>query len=224
MRQTEDILKKLFKVLIFIAVVPIIASMIIKPDRVDKSEEENDTDVIFLPFSVIIEDDKGAYEYTPEAVIPYMMNALTSWETLSEFEDTVNPTAKRQEYLKALSIVCRSNLVYIWEQQGRPKKLDLYKKGLHIKSYDDAQKFDEAESAAEATLGAVITDADSGKGAVIAAPFYTTTDWDLTLGIAGKGDGLSLNYAAGLAKEGKDFYSILNYFYKNMQITIFNGN
>ena len=58
----------------------------------------------------------------------------------------------------------------------------------------------------------------------MAAPFYTTMDWDMTLGIAGEGDGLSLNYAALLAKEGKDFYSILNYFYKNMQITIFNVN
>ena len=217
-------MKKLFKAIIFIVVVPIIVSMIIKPDRVDKSEEENDKDVIFLPFSVIIEDDKGTYEYTPESIIPYMVNALTSWELLSEFDDTVNPVAKRQEYLKALSIVCRSNLIYIWEQQGRPKRLDICESGLHIKNYDDAQKFDEAESAAEATLGAVITNADSEKGAVIAAPFYTTKDWDITLGIAGKGDGLSLNYAALLAKEGKDFYSILNYFYKNMQITIFDVN
>ncbi len=224
MRQTEDILKKLLKAIIFIVVVPIIASIIIKPDRVDKSEEENDKDVIFLPFSVIIEDDKGTYEYTPESIIPYMVNALTSWELLSEFDDTVNPAAKRQEYLKALSIVCRSNLIYIWEQQGRPERFDICKSGLHIKNYCDALKFDEAESAAEATLGAVITNADSEKGAVMAAPFYTTMDWDMTLGIAGEGDGLSLNYAALLAKEGKDFYSILNYFYKNMQITIFNVN
>lgn len=217
-------MKKLFKILIFIAAVPIIASLIIKPEPVDKPDEENDTDVISLPFSVIIEDDKGAYQYTPEGIIPYMVNALASRELLSEFEDTVNPTAKRQEYLKALSIVCRSNLIYIWEQQGRPERLDICESGLYIKNYGDAQKFDEAESAAEATLGAVITNADSEKGAVIAAPFYTTNDWDITIGIAGKGDGLSLNYAVLLAREGKDFYSILNYFYKNMQITIFDVN
>ena len=53
-------MKKLLKILIFIAAVPIIASIIIKPELADKPDEENDTDVISLPFLVTIEDDKGA--------------------------------------------------------------------------------------------------------------------------------------------------------------------
>ncbi len=217
-------MKKLFKALAFIICLPIIASIIIKPYQTDNQEEENDTDVIIFPFTVMIKDDKGSYEYTPENIIPYMVNALTPWDSLAEFEDTVDPEAKRQEYLKALSIVCRTNLVCIWEQRGRPLQLDIRGSGLCIKDFGAPSQFDEAKKAALATFGAVITDADSEKGTVIAAPFYTTSDWDMKIGVAGSGDGLSINYAAMLAKEGKDFYYILNCFYENIRINIPTGN
>ena len=84
--------------------------------------------------------------------------------------------------------------------------------------------FDEIVEAVRDTTGAVITDKNSERRTVIAAPFYTTSDWDISIGMAGRGDGLSVNYAAELAKEGKDFNEILNYFYDDIQIDLSSGN
>lgn len=218
-------MKKLIIILLFIICLPLIASLLIKPDEYTSQKEETDIDVIDLPFSVIVKDDKGTYEYAPEDIVPYMVSALVPWDILAEFDDTINPAKKRQEYLKALSIICRTNLVYAWEQQLRPKCIDLYKSGLYMKSRSgNPSGFDEIVQAAQETEGAVITDANSNRRTVIAAPFYTTSDWDLLLGIEGEGDGLSINYAARLAKEGKDFFAILNYFYENIQINLSTGN
>lgn len=211
--------------MLFVVCLPLIASLLIKPGEHTSQKEEADIDVIELPFSVIVKGDKGTYAYAPEDIVPYMVSALVPWDILAEFDDTINPAKKRQEYLKALSIICRTNLVYAWEQQLRPKRLDLYKSGLYMKSRSgNPSGFDEIVQAAQETEGAVITDANSDRRMVIAAPFYTTSDWDLSLGMEGDGDGLSINYAAKLAKEGKDFFAILNYFYENIQINLSTGN
>ncbi len=218
-------LKKLIWIFMFIICVPVAASFIIKPEQRISEEGKNDIDVTELPFSVIVKESNGTYEYTPEDIVPYMVSALVPWDVLSDFDDTVNPAKKRQEYLKALAIICRTNLVYEWEQHMRPKHLDLYKSGLYIKKRSgNPSGFDEIVEAVRDTTGAVITDKNSERRTVIAAPFYTTSDWDISIGMAGRGDGLSVNYAAELAKEGKDFNEILNYFYDDIQIDLSSGN
>lgn len=207
-------MKNLSRLLIFILCVPLIARLFIKPDTPgeDRKKEPRDEE---LPFMVAIDEDKGSFRYEPERIVDYMMAAIVPWETLSE---QIPSDGARQEYLKALAVLCRTNLIYEWYQKDCPQLLEMADCGLYMKRlHADSPQLVEIRNAVEDTRGAVITD---DKSAVIAAPFFTSSDWDIRILSAGEGDGFSLNYGILMARDGMGFAELLNMFFENIKIVV----
>ena len=227
-------MKKILSIFIIVISLPIIGSLLIKPpktvyDETRKDTTVNDTSVINNAFQVTVHESRGDFHYAPEKIVELMIAAQIPEETVfSESEDFVETEAQsaydsEQEYLKALSIVLRTNLIYVWEREGCPKNLEFDSTGLRIKelrtdaSGEDAVKKREIERAVAYTYGAVITKDKN----VIAAPFFTSSQGSMLVGEMGEGNGFSLNYAYFLAKEGMDFYKILQRFYEGISIVIY---
>ena len=227
-------MKKILRVLIVIISLPLLGSLLVKPPKAGRSTThddatKNETSVINSAFQVIVHDSNGDFYYAPEKIVELMVAAQIPEEIIfSQGEDYVETASQsaydaEQEYLKALAIVLRTNLVYAWERVGYPKKLDFDSTGLCIKelqtdtSVEDAVKKKEIERAVVFTYGAVITKDKS----VIAAPFFTSSQGSMLVEEMGEGDGFSLNYAYFLAKEGMDFYKILQRFYDGISIAIY---
>ncbi len=226
-------MKKLSGVLAFIICLPLICTMFIKPDKENWKKVEEEDSVIDQYFEVIVEESGGSFSHKPEEltvlflyrIIPETIEFTCSEDYISD-EDTAHDPD--QEYLKALSIVCRTNIVAAWEREEYPKQLDFEKIGIDlpnlaripVESTTDStnkNKMEEIKRAANITLGAVITKDNH----VMAAPFFTTSDADMLVGEAGEGIGFSLNYAYELAEQGMDFYEILKYFFEDIKITIY---
>lgn len=232
-------MKKLTGILTFIVCIPLIGTIFIKPARHLWKHEEDDTSVINERFAVAVTEDIGTFYYKPESLTGLLMYRIIPEDTVfSSSEDfIVAEDAVRdpeQEYLKALSIVCRSNIVYAWEDEQCPDILDYGK--MQFDAYDfykiiqmntaytnvfeddnGAVKLNEIKRAVEVTKGAVIT----RDGKVIAAPFFTTSPSDLLVLETGSGVGFSLNYAYELAVQGMDFYELLKYFYDDIRVMIY---
>lgn len=208
---------------------PLIGSILIKPNQTVHYVSKNDKSVINSKFRVIIHEKKGDFCYTPEEIVELMTAAQIPKEIVfSASEDYVERSSQsvydsEQEYLKALSVVLRTNLVYVWEREGRPEKLDFDRTGLCIKylrldtDREEKIKRNEIKRAVEATCGVVITKEKT----VIAAPFFTSSDSSMLIMQAGDGVGFSLNYAYHVAKGGKDFYKILQSFYDGISVVIY---
>lgn len=233
-------------VIAFIVCIPIIGTLLIKPDKRIRKEQEDDTSVINECFTISVREENGTFYYKPEILTGLLMyRAIPEDTVFSSSEDYIVRTDEvyydpEQEYLKALAIVCRSSVVSAWEAEQRPEVLDydlmqleagnfyriiqgnaLYTKVL---SDDDALlfgnenvKLNEIEQAVDATKGAVIT----RDGMVMAAPFFTTAPSGMLVGEAGDGVGFSLNYAYELAVSGMNFYEILKYFYDDIRVIIY---
>lgn len=225
-------MKKIFKILIVVMGLPLLGSLLIKPPKSAYDTTRNDVDdtsAINALFQVTVHESRGDFHYSPEEIVELMIAAQIPEEIVfSQGEDYVETASQsaydsEQEYLKALAIVLRTNLVYTWEREGYPEILDFDKTGLNIKKLrtdtggEEAVKKKEIERAVMFTYGAVITKEES----VIAAPFFTSSQGSMMVGEAGDGDGFSLNYAYFLAKEGMDFYKILQRFYDGISIAIY---
>lgn len=217
----------------FVLCLPLIGTMFIKPDRSGWKKEKSDTSVINQRFEICVNEDIGSFLYRPEKLtellmyrmIPENIKFSISEDYIADADAAQDP---EQEYLKALSVVCRSNLVYIWEAEECPDILDYdkmqLKKGnffdihrLTVPSGEASTKLKEIKRAVSATIGAVITKEEK----VIAAPFFTTSDADMLVGEPGDGVGFSLNYAYELAEQGMDFYEILKYFFGDIRVNIY---
>ncbi len=207
-------MKNLSRLLIFILCVPLLARLFIKPDT-EGQERERQPAEGEPPFTVAVDGDKGSFRYEPEHTVDYMMAAVVPWETLSGEIALENV---RQEYLKALAVLCRTNLIYEWQQAGYPEVLAWKDCGLYMKRLRaDSPELCEIRSAVEATRGAVMTDESN---AVIAAPFFTSSDWEMQIHSVGEGEGFSLNYGVLMARDGADFAGILNGFFENIKIIV----
>lgn len=223
-------MKAILKIAVFMISLPLIGSILIKPYAAVHDAPKNDTSVINSKFRVVIHEERGDFCYTPEEIVEWMTVAQIPKDIVfSESEDYVEISSQssydsEQEYLKALAIVLRTNLVFVWEREGFPEKLDFDRTGLCIK-YPHSDKMDKGEyikrkkvkSAVEATKGVVITKEKK----VIAAPFFTSSDSSMLIAQAGDGVGFSLNYAYRMAKDGKDFYKILQFFYNGISVEIY---
>lgn len=224
-------MRKIVRVIIFIICVPLIGTMFVKPDKESWKREEKDTSVINESFMVLVNVQNGSFLYRPETLTELFLYRMVPKDmTFSASEDYIEGTGMardpEQEYLKALAIVCRSNITYLWEQEGRPGTLDYDKlvfanadfSGIcHMDAQDGDIRRNEIKKAVDATAGAVITKENK----VIAAPFFTTSASDMFVGEAGGGVGFSLNYACELAKQGMDFYEILKYFFDDIKVNIY---
>lgn len=226
-------MKKIAGVLAFIICLPLIGTIFIKPERDRQQKTQNDISVINQSFQVVVHEEIGTFSYLPEEFTVLLMYRMIPKDIVfggsEDFiagEDTAYDP--EQEYLKALSIVCRSNIVSAWEDCGMPKVLDFDKIGMDISCFykiyhtaaqnsDEGIKLKEIKRAVAATDGAVITKEDE----VIAAPFFTSTRADLFVDEAGDGTGFSLNYAYELAKQGMNFKEIIQYFFLDRKVTIY---
>ncbi|MBO5033107.1 MAG: hypothetical protein J6D08_14750 [Lachnospiraceae bacterium] len=219
--------------MMFILCLPLIGTMFIKPDRSGWRKEESDTSIINQRFEICVKEDIGSFLYRPEKMTGLLMYRMipedivfsVSEDYIADADAAQDP---EQEYLKALAVVCRSNLVYIWESEQCPDILDYdktqLKKGnfsgiyrLAVSSGEGSTKLKEIKRAVNATMGAVITKEEK----VIAAPFFTTSSADMLVGEPGDGVGFSLNYAYELAAQGMDFYEILKYFFGDIRVNIY---
>lgn len=224
---------------IFVIALPLIGSLLIKPAKVtnniissdmkNNAVTKNGASVINSAFQVTVHEEKGNFRYTPEELVELMVAAQIPKDMVfSQSEDFVETQSQsaydaEQEYLKALAIVMRSNLVYVWERENSPEILDFNATGLLARqlqadSGSDAYiKKKEIERAVAFTYGAVITK----ENRVIAAPFFTSSQGSMLVGEAGEGTGFSLNFAYILAQDGMDFYKILQYFYDGISVAIY---
>lgn len=222
-------MKTILKIILFMIGLPLIGSMLIKPDTTIHDTSKNDTSVINTKFRVVVHEKRGDFCYPPEEIVELMTAAQIPKDIVfSESEDYVELSSQsvydaEQEYLKALAVVLRTNLVYVWECEGRPEKLDFDRTGLCIKymrsdaNREETIKRKEIKKAVEATYGVVITK----EKRVIAAPFFTSSDSSMLIMQVGDGVGFSLNYAYHTAKDGKDFYRILQTFYNGISVVIY---
>lgn len=223
-------MKKILKVLIIMISLPLIGSLLIKPPR-DASNvaTQEDTSVLDSAFRVTLHENRGDFHYAPEKIVELMVAAQIPEDIVfnegEDFVETASQSAfdSEQEYLKALAIVLRTNLVYVWEREGCPENLDFDSTGLCVRELQtdtgggEAIKKKEIERAVAYTYGAVITKDKS----VIAAPFFTSSQGSMLVEEAGEGDGFSLNYAFFLAEKGIDFYKILQRFYDGISVAIY---
>lgn len=238
-RAGEPPVRKLTGIAAFIVCLPLIGSILIRPDKRIWKQDEDDTSVINESFEISVREDAGVFYYRPEILTGLMMYRVIPEDTVfSGSEDYIVIVDEvwdpEQEYLKALSIVCRSNIVYAWEAGQRPDVLDFDRIQLGVGGFykivetnatctrllsDDSGtiKLNEIKRAVDATQGAVLT----REGKVIAAPFFTTTPSDMLVLEPGDGTGFSLNYAYELAVQGMNFYDILKYFYDDFRVTIY---
>lgn len=221
-------IKMFAKIAVVMVSLPLLGSILIKPVQPLHSVTKNDTSVINSKFRVTVHEKRGDFCYTPEKIVELMTAAqIPKKITFRAGEDYVETASQfaydlEQEYLKALAIMLRTNLIYVWEHEGCPETLDFDCTGLCIKQLrpdtkDAYIKRNEIRSAVSATYGVVITKENQ----VIAAPFFTSSESSMLTKQAGDGIGFSLNYAYDLAKEGKDFYKILQSFYDGISVTIY---
>lgn len=232
-------MKKIVRIAFIVIALPLIGSLLIKPAKITNNltgnnternaSSKNDISVINSAFKVTVHEEKGDFRYAPEELVKLMVAAQIPEDIVfSEGEDFVERESQsasdsEQEYLKALAIVLRSNLVYVWEHKGCPEILDFNETGLltrqlHVASGSGAYiKKREIERAVAFTYGAVITK----ENRVIAAPFFTSSQGNMLVKEAGEGVGFSLNFAYILAQDGMDFYKILQYFYDGISVAIY---
>lgn len=227
-------MRKVVTILAIVLGMPLICTMFIKPDKENWKKLESDTSVINEKFLVIVKEGTGNFAYKPEELTALMMYCLIpDTITFSSSEDYIAEGSgaahdPEQEYLKALAVVCRTDIAYIWEKEACPDRLDFDKMELSLSNFssiyadvvadvNNQNKMNEIRNAVGTTMGAVITKEDR----VIAAPFFTTSDADMLVGESGDGTGLSLNYAYELATQGMDFYEILKYFFAEIKIVMY---
>lgn len=219
-------MNKIIKIFMIVIGLPLIGIMFIRPNKAAQGAAESKKADLNYGFDVVVRDERGDFSYSPEETVELMMAAQIPKEiAFSEGEDFVENAQRaaydsEQEYLKALSVVLRTNLIYAWERGGCEKIFDFEDTGLRVKrlkadaSKEEAVRKNEIEKAAYATRGVVITK----EGKVIAAPFFTSAPESMLINEAGNGEGFSLNYAYYLAETGMDFYRILKYFYAQISV------
>ena len=176
-------------------------------------------------FTVVVCDEKGSFEYEPESLVICMTEAVVPYDFISDETDE----AVINEYYKALVVMCRTNLIKVWNDEGCPDRLAYEKTPLSqitfLENVCDIDKItiNKIKEASKATAGVVITDSISNDkdNGVIAAPFFTSEKGDILTKQSGDGIGLSLNFAFVKAQEGLDFAEILQYFYGDVRLSVF---
>lgn len=159
----KRIKKRVIQVLIMLCI-PFFIGMVIREDEQIGMLKKKVSDA---GFQVIVSDATGSYTYDPEELIPYMVAAIV-------------PFGSEEQLLQALAIVCRTNLSYYWEENGRQDALAYEECGLPICSFFEYKellaykikktedKEDDIRRAVEATEGIILL----CDGEVIKAPFF----------------------------------------------------
>lgn len=126
MKETISIITRIILVLCGIAFV---CSLYWQKEYKQK-QEERQTIKSTAGFSVLVETNQGVVSYDPEEVLMPMMRAMLPEEGQHKVQELTEH--ERQELWKVLSIVCRTNLVKEWEENGRKQELILPKEFFEI--------------------------------------------------------------------------------------------
>lgn len=150
-------MKKVFRLLALLFCIPLVCSFFMKKEE---QQEENVAGRLTstIGFRVEVTEVTGTFSYDPEELLPYTMASLLAGEEGKELE-------------RAAAIVCRTNLIYAWEREGKPVTLDFAKTGLTFcgrKVFRKMQNTDALLQAVRDTQGMVLT----YEGEVIDAPFF----------------------------------------------------
>ena len=107
-------MKKLPRLLAILLCFPLLGNLFITEDERPQREERMASTA---GFSVIVETQNGSYCYDPEEVLPFMMASMLADQ-------------KGEELCRAAAVICRTNLVYKWQQENRPGQLILEDTGM----------------------------------------------------------------------------------------------
>lgn len=141
-------MKKLPRLLAILLCFPLLGNLFMAEDERPQREERMASTA---GFSVIVETQNGSYCYDPEEVLPFMMASMLADQ-------------KGEELCRAAAVICRTNLVYKWQQENRPGQLILEDTGMACRD----EITDHMQQAAADTVGIVLTYG----GEVIPAPFF----------------------------------------------------
>ena len=141
-------MKKLPRLLAILLCFPLLGNLFMTEDERPQREERMASTA---GFSVIVETQNGSYCYDPEEVLPFMMASMLADQ-------------KGEELCRAAAVICRTNLVYKWQQENRPGQLILEDTGMACRD----EITDHMQQAAADTVGIVLT----YEGEVIPAPFF----------------------------------------------------
>lgn len=149
-------MKNMLRLLAIVFCIPMVASLFATKDVC--SETYRERIMSEAGFGVRIEEATGSYTYDPEELLPLVVAACVQGE-------------QEEALYQAITVICRTNLLYAWEQEGRPQVLPWEKCGFSLKSMcNDTKpiKRTELDKAVQETLGIVLT----YEGQVIPAPFF----------------------------------------------------
>lgn len=110
-----------------------LCSLFWQKEHKDKAQE-NQTMVSTAGFQVLVETDKGVASYDPEEILVLMMWAMLPEEGELKLQELSE--GARQEFWKMLSVVCRTNIVKEWEDNGRKQQLVLSEEFFDIDTKD----------------------------------------------------------------------------------------
>lgn len=108
-------------------------------------------------FQVLVEMDKGVVSYDPEEVLIPMMRAMLPEEGRQKVQELTE--SEKQEFWELLSIVCRTNLVKEWEDNGRKQQLVLSRDFFKIDTKEwnkDPKDENDIREAITATKGIIL--------------------------------------------------------------------
>ena len=153
MKETVGVVTRMILALCGIAFV---CSLCWQKGHKDKEEDEQTTKST-AGFCVLVETDKGVVSYDPEEILMPMMRAMLAEEGEKKVQELSE--SARQELWKLLSVVCRTNLVKEWEDNGRKQQLVLSKEFFDIdtKEWNKEQKDEnDIRKAITATKGIIL--------------------------------------------------------------------
>ena len=148
-------MKKAARLLVIVFCIPFFCYLFMEKDGIVPKEQPAASTA---GFTVKVEEDTGEFTYDPEEILPRIMKAMLSGRG-------------DEAMYRVAAVICRTNLVYTWQQESRPDEIRLTSTGLCSCKRETYHKSEEAEklkSAAADTVGIVLT----YEGKVIPAPFF----------------------------------------------------
>jgi len=134
----KEVTSVIFRMILALCGIAFICSLCWQKAREEREEEQ--TVVSTAGFRVLVETDKGVISYDPEEILAPMMKAMLAKEGEQKLQGLTEN--ERLEFWKLLSVVCRTNIVKEWEDNGRKQQLVLSKEVFDIdtKEWNKEQK------------------------------------------------------------------------------------
>lgn len=129
----KEVAGVIVRIVLAICGLSFICSLCWQKERTQKQEEQQ-TISSTAGFRVLVETDKGVMSYDPEELLMPMMLAMLPQEGEQKLQELSE--SAREEFWKLLSVVCRTNLVKEWEDNGRKEQWVLSKEIFYMDTDD----------------------------------------------------------------------------------------